>query len=367
MVPFLKTNVIEWQMPKQTENAFAKALRNEMMLWVYPFEDLRTGSYVIVNEYELAIFMKDGKIYDILPPGRHLISTQNIPLLTTAFNIVGGYLQTPFKAKIIFLSTKQFTSKFSAKTMVKLGPQINFPTEVQTSGEFWYRIADPPMFLTQIAGSLGSTSSGDVSNFIRSFFLEQFLQELSKYSGIDVYSHLEETSSKIKTSNIIEGFKQRGLELIDLKISSLTMPFFDELMKDPTYGLPLHIALQSGDMNKVMDMVKTVESMRALGKSGGASTVGALFAVPQMLGAPQYAPPQYPPQYAQQSYPQQYAQQPAPQQQPQFSPPPQPQGESVSKSPLEKLRELKQMFDEGFITQDEYDKTKNEILSQMKK
>jgi membrane protease subunit (stomatin/prohibitin family) len=250
--------------------------------------------------------------------------------------------------------------------MVKLGPQINFPTEVQTSGEFWYRITDPPLFLTQIAGSLGNMSSGDVSTFIRSYFLEQFLQELSKYSGVDVYSHLEETSSKIKTSNIIEGFRQRGLELIDLKISSLTMPFFDELMKDPTYGLPLHIALQSGDMNKVMDMVKTVESMRALGKSGGASTVGALFAVPQMLGAQQYAPPPYPPQYAQ-PYPPQYAQQPAPQQQPSASPQPQTQGESGVKSPLEKLRELKQMLDEGFITQDEFDKTKNEILSQMKK
>ena len=39
--------------------------------------------------------------------------------------------------------------------MVKLGPKINFPTDMQVSGEYWYRVEDPILLLTQVAGSCG--------------------------------------------------------------------------------------------------------------------------------------------------------------------------------------------------------------------
>lgn len=347
-----KTNVVEWPALTLNDNAYARALRDEMMLWVYPYDDLRWGSMLVVNEYEKAIFMRDGKIYDVFPSGRYLLSTLNLPLLTNAFNLLAGYGETPFKAKVVFISIKQFKSKFSTKTMVKLGPKINFPTDMQISGEYWYRVEDPILLLTQIAGSTAALSSPELNSFIRSFFVEQFIEELSKFSAIDVYSHLSEVMAKIKSSNIQEAFKQRGIQLIDLKVSNTSLPFFDQLKEDPTYGLPLHIALQNGDVDKVLEITKTVESMRALGKSAGAGTVGAIYAIPQMLAPqPVYAPP---PMYG------------TPYQQtPSVPTPPQAQSQP-SKSPIERARELKTMLDEGFITKEEYEKIKKEILEQMK-
>ena len=41
--------------------------------------DLRFGSQVIVRESQRAIFYRDGKALDQLGPGRHTISTANIP------------------------------------------------------------------------------------------------------------------------------------------------------------------------------------------------------------------------------------------------------------------------------------------------
>ena len=82
--------------------------------------------------------------------------------------------------------------------------------------------------------------------------------------------------------------------------------------------------------------------MRALGKAPGAGIFGALFAVPSMLG------PSMPPTYPPTQYP--------------VTPPSPPTIPSV-----ERLRELKQMLDEGLITAEEYEKVKKDILEQMKK
>ena len=324
-----KTNVIEWVNVGPDE-----------ILWAYDSEDIRWGSVVVVHEYETAIFMRDGKIYDVLPPGRHVITTQNIPILTRIFRLVGGYGETPFKVNIIFVSLKQHKGKFGTSTRVKLGPRTFYMTEVQAFGEFWYRVQDPTLLLTQIVGAGASFSASDMANFLRSFFTELFIQELAKFSAIDVYTHLEEITSRIKTGTVYEAFKQRGLELLDLKLSGVGLPLLEKMEKeDTTYGLPLLIAIQKGDEDKVLEITKVVESMRALGKAPGGGVFGALFAVPSVLGSAMPSAQQY-----------------------QTSTP-----SPSAKPSIDRLRELKQMLDEGLITAEEYEKVKKEILDQMKK
>ncbi|QOR94831.1 SPFH domain-containing protein [Thermosphaera chiliense] len=333
-----KTNVIEWVNPGP-----------EDILWVYPYEDIRWGSVLVVHEYETAVFMRDGKIYDVLPPGRHVLTTQNLPLLTRAFRLVAGYGETPFKARIIFVSLKQFRGKFGLSTRVKLGPRTLYMTELQSFGEFWYRVADPVLFLTQVAGAVRELSSTVVADFIRNYFVETLIQEISKYSAIDIYTNLTQVTSRLKAGTIQEAFAQRGLELIDVKIAGITLPQLERMEKeDPTYGLPLLLAIQKGDEDKVLEIVKTVEVMRALGKSPAAGWMGALVAMPTLM---------------------QQAIQPTQPQQPQQAPPqPAPTPAQPQESPLvAKLRELKKMLDEGLITQEEYDQLKKELLEKYKK
>lgn len=326
-----KTNVVEWVNPGA-----------EDVLWVYPHEDIRWGTVLVVHEYETAVFMRDGKIYDVLPPGRHVLTTQNLPLLTRAYRLVMGYGETPFKARVVFVSLKQFRGKFGLSTRVRLGPRTLYMTELQTFGEFWYRVSDPVLFLTQVAGAVREISSPMVADFIRSYFIESFMQEISKYTAIDIYSNLGEVTAKIKAGSIYDAFKQRGLELVDVKIGGVSLPQLEKMEKeDPTYGLPLLLAIQRGDEDKVLEIVKTVEIMRALGRAPAAGWMGALVAVPGLL----------------QPVIQQQAQ---PAQAPQLQQPPQP---TQKKSPVvEKLRELKEMLDEGLITQEEYDKLRKELL-----
>ncbi|MEM4139203.1 MAG: SHOCT domain-containing protein, partial [Sulfolobaceae archaeon] len=108
--------------------------------------------------------------------------------------------------------------------------------------------------------------------------------------------------------------------------------------EDPTYTLPLLIAIQKGDEDKVLEITKVVESLRALGQSPGVGILGALFALPQIMG-----------QVTQPVMPQQT--QTPPQQQ--------------LKSPYERLKELKRMLDDGLITKEEYEEAKKKILKEL--
>ncbi|NPA47900.1 MAG: SPFH domain-containing protein [Thermococci archaeon] len=340
-----KTNVIEW-----------KNAAPDDILWVYPYEDIRWGSVVVVKESEVAVFMRDGKIYDVLQPGRHVLTTQNLPLLTRAFRFLAGYGETPFKARVVFVSLKQFQGKFGTKLRLRLSPRASWMTEMQTYGTFWYRIADPVLFLTQIAGTQPHFTSEDVTNFLRSYFNEVIIQELSKYSVLEVQTKLEDIVMDMKAGSLYDSFRQKGLELIDVKFQGVSFPYLEKLEReDPTYGVALMSALQSGDEARVLETVKVVESMRALGKAGGAAMGAGLVAIPYLFGGQPY---QQPPQ---QPYQQAYQQPPQPPQQPSKSGAPDDELGKIKK----KLEMLKELYEDGLITEEEYKAKKKKLLEEM--
>ncbi|WP_367270870.1 SHOCT domain-containing protein [Thermococcus sp.] len=110
-------------------------------------------------------------------------------------------------------------------------------------------------------------------------------------------------------------------------------------------------ALQSGDEARVLETIKVVESMRALGKSGGAAMGAGLVAIPYLFGGgyPQAPPGQYP-------QPQQPPQ--PPQQEPQSQPP-------TKGGIKEKLSLLKELYEEGLITQEEYEAKRKKLLEEL--
>ena len=63
--------VIEWKNPGA-----------EDVLWRYPNEEITWGAQLIVHEYEVAVFFRDGKSYDVFGAGRHTLTTLNLPLIT---------------------------------------------------------------------------------------------------------------------------------------------------------------------------------------------------------------------------------------------------------------------------------------------
>jgi membrane protease subunit (stomatin/prohibitin family) len=253
----------------------------EDIVWRYPAEDITWGAQLIVHEYETAVFFRDGKAYDTFGPGRHTLTTLNLPLLTSAFSKIAGFTQTPFKAAVIFISMKQFAGKFGNKAQTtELAPLMTF-------GSFWLKVESPELFVNEVVGGQNAYSTSGVNDFLRGFINERMIDDLSKYDLVTVFTKLDETSAQVKAS-LVEYFRRIGLQLVDLK--------FEGVDTTPEYRERL-FWLKAGRVTpeEVLRMETVKEAAKELGKSSGAALgtgmvlVPPLFQTPAAPGAPAVA------------------------------------------------------------------------------
>jgi len=261
-----KTNVVEWANPGP-----------EDIVYRYEHSDLRTLTSLTVREWEVAVFMRDGQLFDVMPPGRHIITTANIPLITKLYNSVLRYKETPFKVDIIFIAKKMFPGKWGIRTMVKADPNLAIQMPLMANGEYQFRVDDPIVFLTQVLGGQSNFSSGAVSNFMRAFMNEQIMQQLSKQFYTDVYMNLEKASSVTRVS-IAEYFTQRGMELLAFKISGVDTE--EKYRKELNEYMKV---IQSPAGMRLRELESVDRMSEGIGNSSGGAAIGAgMMLFPQM-------------------------------------------------------------------------------------
>lgn len=243
------------------------------IVWRYPIEDITWGAQLVVHEYETAVFFRDGKSYDSFGPGRHTLTTLNLPLLTTLLSLVLGFQRTPFKANVIFVSTKQFAGKFGNRAQTtELAPLMTF-------GSFWFQVEDASLFVNEVVGGQNAYSTPEVNNFLRGFINEKMIDTLSKYDLRTVFTKLDDTSNEVK-ANLVDYFKRLGVQMIDLKFEGIdTTPEFRDRL----------FWLKSGGVSpdEVIRMETVKDAAASLGRSTGG---GAAFGAGMVMMPPLFQP-----------------------------------------------------------------------------
>ena len=188
--------------------------------------DLRFGSQVIVRESQAAVFFRDGRALDVLGPGRHTITTANVPLLTDLLGKLFGD-RTPFTAEIYFVSMREFADRkwgtpqpiIVRNTGVGLGIAL-----LQGFGTYSFQVTDPHQFVTQIVGQLGAYRTSDIENRLRTMLLSR-LQDLlgettSQKNVLDLIGLTDELGAGVR-AKAQDDFLAIGLLLKSFYIGNL--------------------------------------------------------------------------------------------------------------------------------------------------
>jgi membrane protease subunit (stomatin/prohibitin family) len=254
-------------MPQVIEWANARA---DDIVWKYPSEDVTWGAQLIVQEYQIAVFFRDGKAYDVFGPGRHTLTTLNLPLLTSLLTRLAGFGgNKPFKAAVIYISTKQFAGKWGTRAQTtELAP-------LQVFGQFWFKIENASLFVNEVIGGQNAYTTEDVNNFLRGFLNEKIIDELSHYDLVTVFTRVDETSVIVKNS-LTDYFKRVGIELADLR--------FEGIDTTPEYRERL-FWLKTGKTapEEVLRMETVKSAAESLGKSSGAGLGTGMVLIPQIM------------------------------------------------------------------------------------
>jgi membrane protease subunit (stomatin/prohibitin family) len=82
---------------------------SDLILYRFPVQgkEIKMDAQLTVRESQIAIFMNEGVIADVYTPGRYLLQTQNMSVLTKLQSWKYGF-NSPFKAEVYFVNTKQF-------------------------------------------------------------------------------------------------------------------------------------------------------------------------------------------------------------------------------------------------------------------
>jgi len=190
--------------------------------------ELRYGTQLIVNEGLEAILEKGGVALDAFTAGTHTITSGNIPLLRKLVNLPFGG-QTPFTAEVWFINkTVKRNEKWGTTQRIPImEPKLGYPVNVGAFGQWGFQIEDSQKFLKKIVGAKIEVNSKKVMSDFIGDIVEKVSQTISEFIGTGL-SVLEITAklsdvSKRTSIHLRETFEEYGINLTNFTISNINI------------------------------------------------------------------------------------------------------------------------------------------------
>jgi membrane protease subunit (stomatin/prohibitin family) len=253
------------------------------LAWRFPMagNEIQYGASLTVRESQMAVFVNEGKVADVFGPGMYKLTTQTIPVLTYLKNW-DKLFQSPFKSDVYFFSTRQqLDRRWGTSQPVTIRDKDFGAVRLRAFGNYAYRISDPKVFHTAVAGTRDRYSVEDLDGQLRALML-QHISDAVASSGIpflDLAANQIEFASQLKAANA-EAFAALGLALESVTVQNVSLP--EELQKilDQKIGM----GMVGGDMGKFMQY-QTAQAIPKFAEGGGAGGGSGIAGDAMGLGA----------------------------------------------------------------------------------
>src|SRR4051812_11390799 len=200
----------------------------DTLSWRFPDDDkeIKNGAQLIVRESQVAQFVYLGAFGDQFGPGKHTLTTDNIPILTNLKSWRYG-LESPFKADVYFVITRVFTgNKWGTANPVMMRDADFGIVRLRAYGTYDFRIVDVPRFLKEVAGTDDHFRLDEFNDTMRSRIVSVFSDALAsaKVPALDVASRYGELGEALlPLINPVIGVKY-GLEMTSFIVENVSVP-----------------------------------------------------------------------------------------------------------------------------------------------
>ncbi len=194
-----------------------------LIVFKHPDQNFPFWSQLTVDSDECAVFFKDGKVVGVLPPGRHTLSTQNIPFLNNIVNsFTGGNV---FISEIYFVKTSPVRGvPFGGPIGDMIDPLTGEQIIPRIFGEFSLVVTDPVRFIIGYTGQAAQGDNDYVLSWIKGLFMNGVKTTLGELCEVEQKSVLQAVSL---TSKLANAFVTNAPDLNDIGVRILQMGQFN--------------------------------------------------------------------------------------------------------------------------------------------
>ncbi|MEO8002827.1 MAG: SPFH and helix-turn-helix domain-containing protein [Arenimonas sp.] len=245
-------------------------------------KEIKNGAQLIVRESQQVQFVAAGKYGDLFNPGKHTLSTENIPILSTILGWKYGF-NSPFKCDVYYINTRLFTgNKWGTSNPVMMRDKDFGVVRLRAFGTYDFRIIDAPKFLKEIAGTDQNFRLDEFADTMRSRIISVFTDALATANvpALDVasrYTEMGDALLPIINPQVVEKY---GIEITSFLLENVSVP--------PEVEQAIDKRSSMGVIGNLNDYVKYQmgQSMTMGGEASAAATtaqMGVGFAMAQEM------------------------------------------------------------------------------------
>ncbi len=243
--------------------------------WPDEDKEIKNGAQLIVRESQQVQFVSEGQFADLFNPGRHLLTTQNIPVLSTLRGWKYGF-NSPFKCDVYYINTRLFTgNKWGTSNPIMMRDKDFGVIRLRAFGTYDFRITNAALFLKEVAGTDQNFRIDEFADTMRSRIVSIFSEALAKAQvpALDVaqrYSELGDALLQLINPAVSEKY---GLEITSFLLENVSVP--------PEVEQAIDKRSSMGAIGNLNDYVKYQmgQAMANGGEGAAAATIPATMAM----------------------------------------------------------------------------------------
>jgi membrane protease subunit (stomatin/prohibitin family) len=198
------------------------------LVWRFPRyqNEIKNGARLVVRPGQTAVFVDRGRVADVFAPGSYVLTTKNLPLLTTLRGWEYGF-NSPFKAEVYFVATRQIADlKWGTPNPVLLRDPEFGPLRVRGFGTYTLKASKPEALLAELVGTDGSFEADEIDVLLRSIIANEFAQIVAgtEISVVDLASNYGRLSEELRRAVLARIDEAYGLDLPQLYIVNISVP-----------------------------------------------------------------------------------------------------------------------------------------------
>jgi excisionase family DNA binding protein len=256
----------------------------DTLSWRFPDDDkaIKNGAQLIVRESQVAQFVYLGEFGDTFKPGKHTLTTDNIPILTKLKSWKYGF-NSPFKADVYYVITRLFTgNKWGTSNPVMLRDNDFGVVRLRSFGTYDFKIVEPKTFLREVAGSDHNFRLDEFNDTMRSRVVSIFSDAIAsaKVPVLDVASRYSELGEALLPLINPAVSAKYGLELTSFIVENVSVPPEVEEAIDKRSSMAA-----IGNLNDYVkyQMGKGMQAGHGAGAAGTAAELAVGFGIAQQM------------------------------------------------------------------------------------